>query len=57
MTNNENKLMTLETQVTMAVCNVFGVVCKAEIEELERLRKLVGKRYDAINGTWHDLEN
>lgn len=49
--------MQLEKRVTMAVCDVNGIVTKAQVDEIERLRALVGEKFDAINFKWVPLDN
>jgi len=54
---SEDKLRILEERICRAVCSIHGHVTKAEIESLEKLRKIVGKSWDAINGQWKALED
>lgn len=49
---NEERLINITERVTRGVCCVNGIVTKQDIEELERLEKLTGKKYDAINQGW-----
>ena len=49
---NRDRLQALEIRVAKAVCHVEGVVTKAENDELDRLRAVVGANFDAINRVW-----
>lgn len=49
-------LKAIEDRVTRLVCHVEGIVTAAEIDELDRLRAIVGESWDAINGRWVALE-
>lgn len=49
-------LKRLEERITMAVCDVNGVVTNVEMDEVERLRRIVGESWDAINRRWVALD-
>jgi hypothetical protein len=54
--NNETRLQQIETRIAMLVCSIHGIVTKAEIDLRDALRAKLGKRWDAINLRWEDLE-
>ncbi|MCP4149842.1 MAG: hypothetical protein GY757_19005 [bacterium] len=55
MENKLDELKRLETIITMAVCDVEGVVTKEEIDRAEYLRNVCGRTYDAINCRWENI--
>ena len=54
---NEKQLQRSEERVAHIVSNVRGVVTKAEVDELYRLRDLVGRSWDAVNRKWQAWED
>jgi hypothetical protein len=52
----KKKLQVLKEHITRKVCNVKCFVTKQEADELERLEKIVGETWDAINGEWAPLD-
>jgi len=56
LTTTEEALMRLEEYVARQVSSVHGTLTKADAEALDRLRKAVGRQWDAINRRWNSLE-
>jgi len=59
MTRDERTLMALSKFMWQAVNDVefpFGLVNRGMVEEIERLKTKLGKKYDATNQTWEPLE-
>jgi hypothetical protein len=54
-TATETRLINIETQCARQVCG-GGYITKAEADLLWALRTEVGKKYDAINGRWTELD-
>ena len=60
--NAETRLRNIEERITHAVCSVHGIVYGYEIELRDKLRREVGKKWDAVNCRWealtqHDIED
>jgi len=56
LTTTEEALMRLEEYVARQVSSVHGTLTKANADALDRLRKAVGRQWDAINRRWNSLE-
>lgn len=52
----ETRLKNLEEKVCRAVCDIHGTVTKSEAKNLDRLRRILNKKWDAINGRWEPLD-
>jgi|TARA_R110000744_G_scaffold25522_5_gene63267 hypothetical protein len=46
------KLINIENRIARAVASVHGYITKSEIDERDRLQKIVGREFDAVNNKW-----
>jgi hypothetical protein len=53
--NAETRLKNIEERITRAVCSVHGVICNGEVELRDKLRRQLGKKWDAVNFRWELL--
>ncbi len=51
---DQDKLRHLAEIMSRAIWDVNGIVTKGEAHELDRLRRKLGKDWDAVNRRWID---
>lgn len=51
----ETRLKNIEERITRAVCSVHGVIYNGEVELRDKLRRQLGKKWDAVNSRWETL--
>jgi len=53
--NAETRLKNIEERITRAVCSIHGVIYNGEVELRDKLRRQLGKKWDAVNSRWEIL--
>lgn len=53
--NAEIRLKNIEERITRAVCSIHGVIYNGEVELRDKLRRQLGKKWDAVNSRWELL--
>ena len=53
--NAETRLKNIEERITSAVCSIHGVIYNGEVELRDKLRRQLGKKWDAVNSRWELL--
>ena len=53
--NAETRLKNIEEHITSAVCSIHGVIYNGEVELRDKLRRQLGKKWDAVNSRWELL--
>jgi len=53
--NAETRLKNIEERITRAVCSIHGVIYNGEVELRDKLRRQLGKKWDAVNSRWELL--
>ena len=53
--NAETRLKNIEERITRAECSIHGVIYNGEVELRDKLRRQLGKKWDAVNSRWEIL--